>query len=205
MNINQLLKKITEKYKNLEIKLPETKKEYNKTYWEKFISEIYEKENIKIKENNFILKKETALVFEKGLEETAIISPENEEIKIIFSIDNRNEFVFETAKFSFTYTKEEFMFIKKGQKTIENFIITSSPEKAHEMLQFGMKKIKILFSNAGILTDILFEKFISEPKNFEIFLEKLWSDMAEEFLLKYNPIEEKNNKTEKPEIFITTW
>ena len=29
--------------------------------------------------------------------------------------------------------------------------------------------------------------------------------MAEEFLLKYNPIEEKNNKTEKPEIFITTW
>lgn len=33
MNINQLLKKITENYKNLEIKLPETKKEYNKTYW----------------------------------------------------------------------------------------------------------------------------------------------------------------------------
>ena len=77
MNINQLLKKITENYKNLEIKLPETKKEYNKTYWEKFISEIYEKENMKIKENNFILKKETTLVFEKGLEETAIISPEN--------------------------------------------------------------------------------------------------------------------------------
>lgn len=73
------------------------------------------------------------------------------------------------------------------------------------MLQFGMKKIKILFSNAGILTDILFEKFISEPKNFENFLENLWSYMAEEFLLKYNPIEEKNNKTEKPEIFITTW
>ena len=32
---------------------------------------------MKIKENNFILKKETTLVFEKGLEETAIISPEN--------------------------------------------------------------------------------------------------------------------------------
>lgn len=83
-----MLKKITENYKNLEIKLPETKKEYNKTYWKKFISEIYEKENMKIKENNFILKKETALVFGKGLEETAIIFPENKEIKIIFSIDN---------------------------------------------------------------------------------------------------------------------
>lgn len=204
MNINQLLKKITENYKNLEIKLPETKKEYNKTYWEKFISEIYEKENIKIKENNFILKKETALVFGKGLEETAIIFPENEEIKILFSIDNKNEFVFETEKFSFTYTKEEFIFIKKGQKTIENFIITSSPEKANEMLQFGMKKIKILFSNAGILTDILFEKFISEPKSFEIFLEKLWNDMSEEFLLKYNPIKEEENKTELVR-FVTTW
>ena len=33
---------------------------------------------------------------------------------------------------------------------------------------------------------------ICKPKNFEIFLEKLWSDMAEKFLLKYNPIEEKN-------------
>lgn len=204
MNINQLLKKITENYKNLEIKLPETKKEYNKTYWEKFISEIYEKENMKIKENNFILKKETALVFGKGLEETAIISPENEEIKILFSIDNKNEFVFETEKFSFTYTKEEFIFIKKGQKTIENFIITSSPEKASEMFQFGMKKIKILFSNAGILTDILFEKFINEPKKFEIFIENLWNEMSKEFLLKYNPIEEKSI-CGNTKIFITSW
>lgn len=71
------------------------------------------------------------------------------------------------------------------------------------MLQFGMKKIKIVFSNAGILTDILFEKFISEPKNFEVFIETLWNDMSKEFLLKYNPIEEKNN--EPPKIFITTW
>lgn len=30
MNINQLLKKITENYKNLEIKLPETKKNITK-------------------------------------------------------------------------------------------------------------------------------------------------------------------------------
>ena len=97
-----------------------------------------------------------------------------------------------------------FFFIKKGQKTIENFIITSSPEKASEMLQFGMKKNKILFSNAGILTDILFEKFISEPKSFEIFLEKLWNDMSEEFLLKYNPIKEEENKTELVR-FVTAW
>ena len=204
MNINELLKNITEKCKNFEIKFPEIKKEYNKTYWENFISEIYEKGNIKIKENDFILKKETALVFGKGLEETAKIIPsENERIKILFSIDNKKEFVFETEKFSFTYIKEEFVFIKKGKKTVENFIITSSPEKGQEMLQFGMKKIKIVFSNAGILTDILFEKFISEPKNFEVFIETLWNDMSKEFLLKYNPIEEKNN--EPPKIFITTW
>ena len=34
MNINELLKNITEKCKNFEIKFPEIKKEYNKTYWE---------------------------------------------------------------------------------------------------------------------------------------------------------------------------
>ena len=67
-----------------------------------------------------------------------------------------------------------------------------------------MKKIKILFSNAGTLTDILFEKFINEPKNFEIFLEKLWIDMSEEFLLKYNPIKKEENKTELVR-FVTTW
>ena len=53
------------------------------------------------------------------------------------------------------------------------------------------------------MSNILFEKFISEPKNFEVFIETLWNDMSKEFLLKYNPIEEKNN--EPPKIFITTW
>lgn len=45
------------------------------------------------------------------------------------------------------------------------------------------------FSNAGVLADELFAKFIVEPKEFEKFVGNLWEDMAMPFVIKYNPVE----------------
>ena len=72
-------------------------------------------------------------------------------------------------------------------------MITNSVEKAGDLSQLGIKNAKFIFSNAGILTDELFAKFIVEPKEFGKFVKELWEEMARPFTIKYDPVESDQN------------
>ena len=196
MNFNKLLKETVEKMKKYEIKLPFTQQGYDKAYWDEFVAEILEKGNREINGIKFIMEKEINNSFSGEI--CAKIYPEDEEgnkvdARIVLTGDNDKNFVFETGKFSFGYDSNKFVFIKKGETAGKNMIITNSVEKANDLSQFGLKNIKFIFSNAGVLVDELFAKFIVEPKEFEKFVENLWEEMARPFIIKYDPVESDQN------------
>lgn len=192
MNFNKLLKETVEKMKKYEVKLPFTQEGYDKAYWDEFVSEILEKGSREINGIKFIMEKEINNSF--GGEICTKIYPQDEkenkiDARIILTDDNDKNFIFETGEFSFGYDSNKFVFIKKGETAGKNMIITNSVEKANDLSQFGLKNIKFIFSNAGVLVDELFAKFIVEPKEFRKFVENLWEEMAAPFVIKYNPVE----------------
>ena len=135
------------------------------------------------------------------------IYPEDEkgnkiDARIILTDGNNKTFAFEAGEFSFGYDSNKFVFTKKGETAGKNMIITNSVEKANDLSQFGIKNIKFIFSNAGVLVDELFAKFIVEPKEFGKFVENLWKEMATPFAIKYDPVESDQN-----EVFevLNTW
>lgn len=201
MNFNKLLKETVEKMKKYEIKLPFTQEGYDKAYWNEFVSEILEKGNRKINGIKFIKNEEINNSFGLEIYKTTEIYPENEEgnkidARIILTDGNDKTFAFEAGEFSFGYDSNKFVFTKKGETAGKNMIITNSVEKANDLSQFGIKNIKFIFSNAGVITDELFAKFIVEPKEFGKFVKELWEEMAIPFAIKYNPVE-----SEQVEVF----
>jgi len=196
MNFNKLLKETVEKMKKYEVKLPFTQEGYDKAYWDEFIAEILEKGNRKINGIKFIMEKEINNSFSGEI--CTKIYPRDEkenkiDARIILTDDNNKNFIFETGDFSFGYDSNKFVFIKKGETAGKNMIITNSVEKVNDLLQFGLKNIKFIFSNAGVIVDELFAKFIVEPKEFGKFVENLWEEMAAPFTIKYDPVESDQN------------
>lgn len=200
MNFNKLLKETVEKMKKYEIKLPFTQEGYDKAYWEEFVAEILEKGNREINDIKFIKNEEINNLFGGEIYKTTEIYPENEkgnkiDARIILTDGNDKTFAFEVGEFSFGYDSNKFVFTKKGETAGKNMIITNSVEKANDLSQFGLKNIKFIFSNAGVLVNELFAKFIVEPKEFEKFVENLWEEMARPFTIKYDPVESDYNET----------
>lgn len=196
MNFNKFLKETVEKMKKYEVKLPFTQNGYNKEYWEEFVVKALEKESLEINDIKFIAEKEMKNSF--GSEIYTKIYPEDKEgnkvdARIILTDDNDKNFIFEAGQFSFGYDSNKFVFTKKGEKAWKNMVITNSVEKANDLSQFGIKNIKFIFSNAGVLADELFAKFIVEPKEFGKFVENLWEEMARPFVIKYDPVESDQN------------
>lgn len=192
MNFNKFLKETVEKMKKYEVKLPFTQDGYNKEYWEEFVAKVLEKGNVEINGIKFSVDKEINNSFSGEI--CTKIYPEDEEgnkvdARIVLTDDNNKNFVFETGEFSFGYEGKKFVFTKKGEKAWENMVITNSVEKANDLSQFGIRNIKFIFSNAGVIADELFAKFIVEPKEFGKFVENLWEEMAAPFKIKYNPVE----------------
>ena len=192
MNFNKFLKETVEKMKKYEVKLPFTQNGYNKEYWEEFVVKALEKESLEINGIKFAADKEINNSFNGEI--CTKIYPEDKEgnkvdARIVLTDDNDKNFIFETGKFSFEYDSNKFLFTKKGEKAWKNMVITNSVEKANDLLQFGIKNIKFIFSNAGVIADELFAKFIVEPKEFGKFIENLWEEMAAPFIIKYNPVE----------------
>ena len=178
--------------KKYEIKLPFTQEGYDKAYWDEFVAEILEKGNREINGIKFIVEKEINNSFSGEI--CTKIYPEDKEgnkvdARIVLTDDNDKNFIFETGKFSFGYDSNKFVFTKKDEKAWKNMVITNSVEKANDLSQFGIKNIKFIFSNAGVLADELFAKFIVEPKEFGKFVENLWEEMAAPFTIKYDPVE----------------
>ena len=199
MNFNKLLKETVEKMKKYEIKLPFTQEGYNKAYWDEFVGEILEKGNKEINDIKFFMEKEI-INNSFSSEICTKIYPEDKEgnkidARIVLTDDNDKNFIFETGEFSFGYDSNKFVFTKKSEKAWKNMIITNSVEKANDLSQFGLKSIKFIFSNAGVLVDELFAKFIVEPKEFGKFVENLWEEMAAPFAIKYDPVESDQNVT----------
>lgn len=197
MNFNKLLKETVEKMKKYEIKLPFTQEGYNKAYWDEFVAEILEKGNKEINDIKFFMEKEI-INNSFSSEICTKIYPEDKEgnkidTRIVLTDDNDKNFIFETGEFSFGYDSNKFVFTKKSEKAWKNMIITNSVEKANNLSQFGLKSIKFIFSNAGVLVDELFAKFIVEPKEFGKFVENLWEEMAAPFTIKYDPVENDQN------------
>lgn len=196
MNFNKFLKETVEKMKKYEVKLPFTQNGYNKEYWEEFVIKALEKESLEINGIKFATDKEINNSFNGEI--CTKIYPEDKEgnkvdARIVLTDDNNKNFVFETGKFSFGYDSNKFVFAKKGEKAWKNMVITNSVEKANDLSQFGIKNIKFIFSNAGVLADELFAKFIAEPKEFGKFVENLWEEMARPFVIKYDPVESDQN------------
>lgn len=205
MNFNKLLKETVEKMKKYEIKLPFTQERYNKAYWDEFVAEILEKGSREINGIKFIMEKEINNSFSGEI--CTKILPEDEEsnkvdARIVLTDDNDKNFIFETGDFSFGYDSNKFVFTKKGEKAWKNMVITNSVEKANDLSQFGLKNIKFIFSNAGVLADELFAKFIVEPKEFGKFVKELWEEMARPFIIKYDPVESDYNETFE---LLNTW
>ena len=196
MNFNKLLKETVEKMKKYEIKLPFTQEGYNKAYWNEFVAEILENGSREINSVKFAVNREINNSF--GAEMCSKIYPEDEkgnkiDARIILTDGNNKTFAFEAGEFSFGYDSNKFVFAKKGETAGKNMIITNSVEKANDLSQFGIKNIKFIFSNAGVLVDELFAKFIVEPKEFGKFVENLWKEMATPFAIKYDPVENDQN------------
>ena len=205
MNFNKLLKETVEKMKKYEIKLPFTQEGYNKAYWNEFVAEILENGSREINSVKFAVNRELNNSF--GAEMCSKIYPEDEkgnkiDARIILTDGNNKTFAFEAGEFSFGYDSNKFVFTKKGETAGKNMIITNSVEKANDLSQFGIKNIKFIFSNDGVLVDELFAKFIVEPKEFGKFVENLWKEMAAPFAIKYDPVESDQN-----EVFevLNTW
>lgn len=191
MNFNKLLKETVEKMKKYEIKMPFTQEGYDKAYWDEFVAEILEKGNRKINGIKFIKNEEINNSFGDKITE---IYPENEEgnkmdARIILTDSNDKTFAFEAGEFSFGYDRNKFVFTRKAETALKNLIITNSVEKANDLSQLGIKNAKFIFSNAGVLADELFAKFIVEPKEFEKFVKELWKEIAMPFVIKYDPVE----------------
>lgn len=196
MNFNKFLKETVEKMKKYEVKLPFTQDGYNREYWEEFVAKVLEKESFEINNVKFIVDKEINNSFSGEI--CTKIYPEDEEgnkadARIVLTDNNDKNFVFEAGDFSFGYDSNKFVFTKKDETAGKNMIITNSVEKANELSQFGLKNIKFIFSNAGVVADELFAKFIVEPKEFGKFVEELWEEMARPFVIKYDPIESDQN------------
>lgn len=194
MNFNKLLKETVEKMKKYEIKLPFTQEGYDEAYWNEFVAETLEKGNREINGIKFVVDKEISM----STEICSKIYPEDEkgnkiDARIILTDGNDKTFAFEAGEFSFGYDSNKFVFTKKGETAGKNMIITNSVEKANDLSQFGIKNIKFIFSNAGVLVDELFAKFIVEPKEFGKFVENLWEEMAASFTIKYDPVENDQN------------
>ena len=196
MNFNKFLKETVEKMKKYEVKLPFTQDGYNKEYWEEFVAKVLEKESLEINNAKFIVDKEINNSF-SGEICTKIYLEDEEgnkaDARIVLTDNNDKNFVFEAGDFSFGYDSNKFVFTKKDETAGKNMIITNSVEKANELSQFGLKNIKFIFSNAGVIADELFAKFIVEPKEFGKFVEELWEEMAAPFKIKYNPVESDQN------------
>lgn len=206
MNFNKLLKETVEKMKKYEIKLPFTQEGYNKAYWDEFVAEILEKGNFEINDIKFFMEKEI-INNSFSSEICTKIYPEDKEgnkidARIILTDGNDKTFGFEAGEFSFGYDSNKFVFTKKGETAGKNMIITNSVEKANDLSQFGIKNIKFIFSNAGVLVDELFAKFIVEPKEFGKFVKNLWEEMAKPFVIKYDPVESDQNEAFE---LLNTW
>lgn len=205
MNFNKLLKETVEKMKKYEIKLPFTQERYNKAYWDEFVAEILEKGSREINGIKFITEKEINNSFSGEI--CTKIYPGDEkgnkvDARIVLTDDNDKNFIFEAGEFSFGYDSNKFVFTKKGETAGKSMIITNSVEKANDLSQFGLKNIKFIFSNAGVLADELFAKFIVEPKEFGKFVKELWEEMARPFIIKYDPVESDYNETFE---LLNTW
>lgn len=199
MNFNKLLKETVEKMKKYEVKLPLVQERYDKAYWEEFVAEILEKGSRKINGVKFAKNEEINNSFGGEIYKITEIYPENEEgnkidARIILTDGNDKTFVFEAGEFSFGYDRNKFVFTRKAETASKNLMITNSVEKVNDLSQLGIKNVKFIFSNAGVLTDELFAKFIVEPKEFGKFVEELWEEMARPFVIKYDPVESDQNK-----------
>lgn len=199
MNFNKLLKETVEKMKKYEVKLPLAQERYDKAYWEEFVAEILEKGSRKINGVKFFKNEEINNSFGGEIYKITEIYPENEEgnkidARIILTDGNDKTFAFEAGEFSFGYDRNKFVFTRKAETASKNLMITNSVEKANDLSQLGIKNVKFIFSNAGVLTDELFAKFIVEPKEFGKFVEELWEEMARPFVIKYDPVESDQNK-----------
>ena len=197
--LNKLLKETVEKTKKYEVKLPLVQEGYDKAYWEEFVAEILEKGSRKINGVKFAKNEEINNSFGGEIYKITEIYPENEEgnkidARIILTDGNDKTFVFEAGKFSFGYDRNKFVFTRKAETASKNLMITNSVEKVNDLSQLGIKNVKFIFSNAGVLTDELFAKFIVEPKEFGKFVEELWEEMARPFVIKYDPVESDQNK-----------
>jgi len=199
MNFNKLLKETVEKMKKYEVKLPLAQERYDKAYWEEFVAEILEKGSRKINGVKFSKNEEINNSFGGEIYKITEIYPENEEgnkidARIILTDGNDKTFAFEAGEFSFGYDRNKFVFTIKSETASKNLMITNSVEKANDLSQLGIKNVKFIFSNAGVLVDELFAKFIVEPKKFGKFVEELWEEMARPFVIKYDPVESDQNK-----------
>lgn len=199
MNFNKLLKETVEKMKKYEVKLPLVQERYDKAYWEEFVAEILEKGSRKINGVKFAKNEKINNSFGGEIYKITEIYPENEEgnkidARIILTDGNDKTFVFEAGEFSFGYDRNKFVFTRKAETASKNLMITNSVEKVNDLSQLGIKNVKFIFSNAGVLTDELFAKFIVEPKEFGKFVEELWEEMARPFVIKYDPVESDQNK-----------
>lgn len=193
-DFNKFLKETVEKMKKCEVKIPFTQERYNKAYWEEFVVEILEKGSIKINGVKFVKSEEINNLFEGKIYKKTEIYSEDEEgnktdSRIILTDSNDKTFLFETEEFSFEYGRNKFIFTRKAETASKKMMITNSVEKANNLSQLGIKNVKFIFSNAGVLVDELFAKFIVEPKEFGKFIGNLWEDMAMPFVIKYDSIE----------------